>query len=118
MTRMKRLWAAAAVAGVLLGLAGIWSAPGVGAGAAAPGSLPPPNSIERPLHLADIFRNCLQVSQCGLDRHGNRRCGLVWRCQRCQFVRVCTRAAGCNWQEKCTWGPYAPPIPQPQAPSL
>ncbi|MGD9868939.1 MAG: hypothetical protein AB7U38_13145 [Hyphomicrobiales bacterium] len=111
---MMRLWAAAAVAGVMLVLAGAFSAPQAGSPVAA--TLPPPVSVESPLQRVDIFRQCLQVSQCGLDRNGNRRCGLVWRCQRCNFVRVCTRAAGCNWQEKCTWGPYQPPVQQPLPP--
>lgn len=110
---IKRLCAVAALAVVLLGVSGVLGVPQAGTGAALPGSLFVPDSIERPLHQADIFRQCLQVSNCGLDRNGYRRCGLVWRCQKCQFVRACTRASGCTWQEKCTWGPYTPPIQQP-----
>ncbi|MEM8743416.1 MAG: hypothetical protein AAGF14_02140 [Pseudomonadota bacterium] len=65
-----------------------------------------------PLHKADTFRTCQEIYWCGVRRDGRARCGPTLRCRTCRFVRVCTRATGCVWREKCRWGPYVPPIQQ------
>ncbi|MEC9367598.1 MAG: hypothetical protein VX871_02800 [Pseudomonadota bacterium] len=115
---MTRFWSVIALAGVILALfASLSAIPPADAGIAAPGGLVQPQPLPGPVQKIDVFRNCLQVSQCGLDRYGKRRCGLVWRCQKCSFVRVCRKATGCAWEDRCVWGPYSPPIPQPLPPS-
>ncbi len=65
-----------------------------------------------PLQKADTFRTCQEIYWCGVRRDGRARCGPTLRCRTCRFVRVCTRATGCVWREKCRWGPYVPPVPQ------
>ena len=65
-----------------------------------------------PLQKVDTFRTCQEIYWCGVRRDGRARCGPTLRCRTCRFIRVCTRATGCVWREKCRWGPYVPPVPQ------
>jgi hypothetical protein len=62
------------------------------------------------LHHIDTFPACAEVRRCWRNSAGQLRCGLVTRCQECKWVRRCTRAAGCGWEQVCKWGPYKPPL--------
>lgn len=64
------------------------------------------------LHRADTFRKCQTIHWCGVRRDGRPYCGPTLRCRTCKFVRTCSRATGCVWEDRCRWGPYQPPIPQ------
>lgn len=64
------------------------------------------------LHKADTFRKCQEIYWCGVRRDGRPYCGPAQRCRTCNYVRTCSKATGCVWEEKCRWGPYVPPQPQ------
>lgn len=64
------------------------------------------------LHRTDTFRKCQEIYWCGVRRDGRPYCGPAQRCRTCKYVRTCSKATGCVWEEKCRWGPYIPPQPQ------
>jgi hypothetical protein len=75
---------------------------------AGTGSVPAAGAL---LHRVDTFPTCAEVRRCWRNDAGRLRCGMVTRCQECKWVRRCTRAAGCGWEQVCKWGPYKPVLP-------